>query len=331
MSTVTSVKQVVSCLDDYDPDALKVERAREAIKACLVPIAGTERVAVRSALGRVLAQRHRARRSTCPHTTTRRWTAMPCARPTWPPSGDTVLSVAGTGLRRRAVRRPASRAGQCARVMTGAVMPEGADTVVIQEVVTQRRTAAIVVPAGQKPKARTCATPARTSSPAKPVLRPGRLIRPAELGLFASLGHGRGARCGAACAWPSSPPATNSPRSASRWPRARSTTATATRCGACWQRLGVDLIDMGVVRDDPALLEAAFLTRRARRRRGRSPPAGSRVGEADFTKQVMMAKLGEVLFWKIAMRPGRPMAIGRITRSMAGRRRCSACRATRWR
>ena len=75
-------------------------------------------------------------------------------------------------------------------------------------------------------------------------------------------------------------------------------------------RLGVEIIDMGVVRDDPQKLEAAFT-----RRRGQADAiittGGVSVGEADFVKQ-LMAKLGEVLFWKIAMRPGRPMAFGRI-------------------
>jgi molybdopterin molybdotransferase len=75
-------------------------------------------------------------------------------------------------------------------------------------------------------------------------------------------------------------------------------------------RLGVDLIDMGVVRDDPASLERAFLDAAA------SADAvitsgGVSVGEADFTRD-LLGRLGEVLFWKIAMRPGRPMAVGRI-------------------
>ncbi|HLE67754.1 MAG TPA: molybdopterin molybdotransferase MoeA, partial [Burkholderiales bacterium] len=75
-------------------------------------------------------------------------------------------------------------------------------------------------------------------------------------------------------------------------------------------RLGVELLDLGVVRDDPAALEQALRTAAA------SADAivttgGVSVGEADFVKR-LMAALGEVLFWKIAMRPGRPMAFGRI-------------------
>jgi molybdopterin molybdotransferase len=78
-------------------------------------------------------------------------------------------------------------------------------------------------------------------------------------------------------------------------------------------RLGVEVIDMGVVRDDPESLE------RAVRIAAESADAivssgGVSVGEADFTKQVMN-KLGDIAFWTIAMRPGRPMAFGKIGRA----------------
>jgi molybdopterin molybdotransferase len=76
------------------------------------------------------------------------------------------------------------------------------------------------------------------------------------------------------------------------------------------ERMGCEVVEMGVVGDDPLALEAAF--------RSAAPQAdvvissgGVSVGEADFTKG-MMAKLGDVVFWRIAMRPGRPFAVGRI-------------------
>ena len=76
------------------------------------------------------------------------------------------------------------------------------------------------------------------------------------------------------------------------------------------ERLGCEVLDMGVVRDDPKLLEEAF---------GEAAAAadvvitsgGVSVGEADFVKE-LLNKLGEVVFWKIAMKPGRPLAYGRI-------------------
>jgi molybdopterin molybdotransferase len=79
-------------------------------------------------------------------------------------------------------------------------------------------------------------------------------------------------------------------------------------------RMGCEVLDMGVVRDEPALLEAAF-AKAALDADAIITSGGVSVGEADFTK-AMMKKLGDVAFWKIAMRPGRPMAVGRIGKSV---------------
>ena len=75
-------------------------------------------------------------------------------------------------------------------------------------------------------------------------------------------------------------------------------------------RMGVEVIDMGVVRDEPAALEAAF-REAAARADAIITSGGVSMGEADHTK-AMMKQLGDVAFWRIAMRPGRPMAVGRI-------------------
>ncbi|HRE13031.1 MAG TPA: molybdopterin molybdotransferase MoeA, partial [Usitatibacteraceae bacterium] len=76
------------------------------------------------------------------------------------------------------------------------------------------------------------------------------------------------------------------------------------------RRLGCDVLDMGVVRDDPALLEAAF-REAAANADVVITSGGVSVGEADFVKG-LLERLGEVVFWKIAMKPGRPLAYGRI-------------------
>jgi molybdopterin molybdotransferase len=81
-------------------------------------------------------------------------------------------------------------------------------------------------------------------------------------------------------------------------------------------RLGCEVIDMGVVRDEPALLEAAF-TQAASTADAIITSGGVSVGEADYTR-AMMKKLGDVEFWRIAMRPGRPMAVGRIPSAGSG-------------
>ena len=103
----------------------------------------------------------------------------------------------------------------------------------------------------------------------------------------------------------------NCARSASRWMKAASTTATATRLYGMLTRLGCDIVDMGVVKDDPAALEAAFRSA-CENADAIITSGGVSVGEADYTKQ-MMAQLGDVAFWTIGMRPGRPMAFGKIS------------------
>ena len=88
-------------------------------------------------------------------------------------------------------------------------------------------------------------------------------------------------------------------------------------------RLGVQVLDMGVVPDEPAALEAAFV-QAAEQADAIITSGGVSVGEADYTK-AMMHKLagsaGGVAFWRIAMRPGRPMAVGRIAAGTDGQPR----------
>src|SRR5207247_9114526 len=75
-------------------------------------------------------------------------------------------------------------------------------------------------------------------------------------------------------------------------------------------RLNVEITDFGVVRDDPGKLEVAF-ARSAAAADAVVTTGGVSVGEADFTKE-LMAKVGEVLFWQIGMRPALPMAFGKL-------------------
>jgi len=75
-------------------------------------------------------------------------------------------------------------------------------------------------------------------------------------------------------------------------------------------RLNCEIVDMGVVPDQPNALEHAFATA-AESADVVITSGGVSVGEADFVKQ-LLDKLGEVLFWKIAMKPGRPLAYGKI-------------------
>ena len=303
--TPTSITQAVSCMDGYDPDALRVDTACAAIRQCLTPVTGIERVATRAALGRVLAEDIVPAIDVPAHDNSA-MDGYAVRSADLSARGDTVLKEAGTALAGRKFAGTLG-AGQCVRVMTGAVMPPGADTVVIQEVV-KAANGQVVVPAGQK-KGQNVRYAGEDLKTGVPVLHTGHAVRPPELGLIASLGIAevmvkRRVRVaffstGDELASIGTPLPEGHVYDSNRY----------TLFGML-QRLGVEILDMGVVRDDPAQLEAA-LTTAAANADVIITSGGVSVGEADFIK-AMMGKLGEVLFWKIAMRPGRPMAFGRI-------------------
>jgi molybdopterin molybdotransferase len=300
---MTPIAQVVSCLDGYDPDALHVDKAREAMRACITPITATETLPIRQALGRILAQEIVPAINVPAHDNS----AMDGYAVRFADI-DKPLTEIGTALAGRPFSATVN-AGQCVRIMTGAVMPAGTDTVVIQEVV-KREGNRISVPPGQK-RAQNVRYAGEDLKVGAPVLEPGKLVRPAELGLIASLGIGevrvmRRLRV----AFFSTGDELASIGAALKEGEVYDSNRYTLH--GMLARLGVEITDLGVVRDDPAALEAAM--RKAQAADAIITTGGVSVGEADFIK-ALMAKMGEVLFWKIAMRPGRPMAFGRIGES----------------
>jgi len=309
MSTATppSLAEIASCVSGYDPNALPVAQAQEFIARLVPRVQAVEMLAIRSALGRVLA-RDIVSAIDVPAHDNSAMDGYALRGSDLSTSGDTVLQVAGTGFA-GAQFDGSVAAGQCLRIMTGAVMPAGLDTVVPQEF-TKADSTRVTVPAGVVRTGDNRRLAGEDLAKGEAALKAGRVLRPADLGLLASLGQAEvpvlrrlrvaffstgdelrsiGEPLDAGCVYDSN---------------------RYTLWGML-QRLGVDLIDMGVVRDDPAALEAAF-RHAAENADAVITSGGVSVGEADHTKQVMKT-LGDVLFWRIAMRPGRPMAIGRIT------------------
>jgi molybdopterin molybdotransferase len=302
---MTPIAQAVSCVDGYDPDALRVDKAVAAIRACLVPVSEIETVPTRESLGRILAQAIVPSIDVPGHDNS----AMDgyAVRGTDLSSSQEVfLKQIGSAFAGKAFENEIQK-GQCVRIMTGAVMPQGADTVVVQEV-CRAEGDRVAIPAGQK-AGQNVRSAGEDLKAGVAVLQPGQSLRAAEIGLIASLGIGavevkRRLRVaffstGDELASIGTPLKPGQVYDSNRY----------TLHGML-TRLGVDVIDLGVVRDDPKLLEAAF-RKAADGADAVITTGGVSVGEADFVKQ-LMAKLGEVLFWKIAMRPGRPMAFGRI-------------------
>jgi len=297
---MTPIAQVVSCLDGYDPDALHVDKAREAMRACITPVSATQTLPIRQALGRVLAQEIVPSINVPAHDNS----AMDGYAVRFEDLGAPLTEI-GTALAGKPFGGSVS-AGQCVRIMTGAVMPAGTDTVVIQEVV-KRDGNRISVPPGQK-RAQNVRYAGEDLKIGVPVLQPGKLLRPAELGLIASLGIGevrvmRKLRVAFFSTGDELASIGTALKEGEVYDSNRYT------LHGMLSRLGVEITDLGVVRDDPAALETAL--RKAQAADAIITTGGVSVGEADFIR-TLMAKMGEVLFWKIAMRPGRPMAFGRV-------------------
>jgi molybdopterin molybdotransferase len=221
-------------------------------------------------------------------------------------NGDTALKVIGTSFAGKPFQGTPA-AGQVVRIMTGAVVPAGCDTVVMQERVKASGDQIVVGPGQQK--AQNVRYAGADIQAGAIVFARGQLVRPAELGMIASLGIGE----------------------VSVYRKLRvaffSTGDELVSIGGTLgpgqifdsnrytlygmlTRLGVEVLDMGVIRDDPMAIEQAF-TQAARAADVVITSGGVSVGEADFVKQ-LLARLGDVLFWKIAMKPGRPLAYGKI-------------------
>lgn len=302
-----SLAEITSCLSGYDPQALPVDQAQRIIGKFVQPIGAVEKVALRSALGRVLAHDIVSPINVPAHDNS--------AMDGYALAGSEIggqqpvtLRIVGTAFAGGSYAGQVNP-GECVRIMTGAPMPAGCDTVVPQEF-TQALSDSEVMLAGSVVRpGDNRRLQGEDLAAGKPALLGGRILRPADLGLLASLGLAEvpvrrrlrvaffstgdelrsvGEPLDPGCVYDSN---------------------RYTLYGML-TRLGCDIVDMGVIPDDPALLEQAFRSA-CECADAIITSGGVSVGEADYTKQIM-ARLGDVTFWKIGMRPGRPMAFGQI-------------------
>ena len=296
-----------SCADDYDPNSMPVVKARELIRNFLKPIAAVERVHIRNALGRVLAADIVSPFAVPGHDNSAmdgyalRFADLRA-------DGETTLHRVGESFAGKPWTS-AIGAGECVRIFTGGVMPPGADSVVVQERASEA--------SGQVTIARGALTKAGQNrrfagedlKAGQVVFRAGQRVNPAEIGMMASLGIGEvGVYRKLRVAFFS----TGDELKSIGTPLAAGEIYDSNRYTlyGMLTRLGCEVVDMGVVVDAPEQLERAFAVA------GQSADVvitsgGVSVGEADYVKQILV-KLGEVRFWKIAMKPGRPLAYGKV-------------------
>jgi molybdopterin molybdotransferase len=311
-----SIDQIAAELAGYDPNALRADRVNAFLAELVRPVADIETVALFDGLNRVLAEDIISPISVPPHDNSAMdGFAFNGAQLSTNHSPE--LDIVGTAFAGKAWHGAVGH-NECVKIMTGAIMPEGLDTVVPQEVVTLNaektriRIAPDVLQQGDNRR-----KAGEDLQQGLPAVFKGIHLTPAALGLLASLGLPtarvyRKVRVAYFSTGDEILSLGDAPREGAVYDSNRYTVF------GLLTRMGCEVIDMGVVRDEPALLEAAF-AKASDVADAIITSGGVSVGEADYTR-AMMKKLasessggsGGVAFWRIAMRPGRPMAVGRI-------------------
>lgn len=295
-----------TCMDDFDPDSLSIEAAQQRIHAAITPIADREEIPIQQALNRVLAEPVYSSIDVPPYTNSA-MDGYALRGADIPASGEKQLKIAGSVLAGKPIVHAISP-GECARIMTGAKMPDGTDTVIMQEHVSVHGDD-IVISSKHRP-GQNVRHAGEDIAQGQRVLDQGRRLTPADLGLLASLGIAtvnvlRKVRVAFFSTGDELTPVGSLLKDGQIYDSNRYTLT------AMLQRFGADIIDLGVVRDDRHSVEDAF-TAASQRADIVITTGGVSVGDADYVKE-MLEKLGKVNFWKIAMKPGRPLTFGTIS------------------
>jgi molybdopterin molybdotransferase len=304
-----------SCVAEYDPNALPVSAAQDIVRQWALPRGRVEveRVRLFDALDRVLDEDVISPINVPSHDNSAMdgyafdGAALPDGTDPGSEPGSVQLTVAGIALAGQPFNGRAL-AGQCVRIMTGALIPVGCDTVVPQERV-QRTGDAVTFNVAGLARGVNRRLAGEDLASGQAALRKGRIVRASDIGLLASLGIGDVAvkrRLRVAFF------STGDELRSVGEPLAPGCIYDSNRYTlfAMLRRMNVEPVDLGIVRDDRISLEKA-LRQATQEADVVISSGGVSVGDADFTRDLMNT-LGDVAFWKIAMRPGRPLAFGRL-------------------
>ncbi|EGR0519405.1 TPA: bifunctional molybdopterin-guanine dinucleotide biosynthesis adaptor protein MobB/molybdopterin molybdotransferase MoeA [Vibrio cholerae] len=294
----------VACCDTLSPAFLSVEQGREKILSLISPLAETESVAIQECYQRVLA----------------REVFSPINVPAYRNSAMDGYALRSDDLERDSYRVVAEvlagshypktvALGEAVKIMTGAPMPLGADTVVMREQATQN--GELVSFAGAKIKAgQNVRQAGEDLAQGQAVFSIGQRLLSPEMGMLASLGFAHADvfrslkvaifSTGDEVQAPGGDIEPNSIFDSNRF----------TLTGLLKQ-LGCQVIDLGIIEDDEAKM-MQVLEQAAKQSDVVITSGGVSVGDADFIKSAL-EKLGQIDFWRINMRPGRPLAFGQIS------------------
>jgi len=309
--TNDEIKSQPSCEDELNSGLLSVDEARARILDAVNMIRDTHTVALRDALGRVLATDVVSPIDVPSHTNSA-MDGYAVRAVDLPADGTRTFPVSGTSWAGRPYIGPIGP-GEAVRIMTGGVMPEGMDSVVMQEQVEiDADNNSVRIGAGHSAGQNVRAAGEDVEA-GQTVLGAGRRLTAADIGVLASLGLGKVSiyrklrvaffSTGDELRAVGEPLCPGEIYDSNRY----------TLYGML-KKLDVEIIDMGVVRDQRELIEQAFKDAAANAD-AIIASGGVSVGEADFVKETL-EKLGSMSFWKIAMKPGRPVTFGHINKAV---------------
>ncbi len=304
-----TLDEIAASLAGYDPKALSADAVNAFLSALVQPLTDTESVPLFGALDRILANDVVSPVSVPPHDNSA-MDGYALRGADLLPGQTTDLRNLGTAFAGEAWKGVAC-AGECVKIMTGAIMPAGTDTVVPVEFVSVSDNQ-VSIPPGVVQTGDNRRLLGEDLMQGRAALAQGTRLSPAALGLVASLGLPtvevfRKLKVAYFSTGDEILSLGDAPREGAVYDSNRYTVF------GLLHRLGVEVLDLGVIPDQPDALEKAFKTA-ALSADAIITSGGVSMGEADHTK-AMMKQLGDVAFWRIAMRPGRPMAVGRITQS----------------
>lgn len=299
------IKKQTSCNDEFDPNSLSFEQALERIEQSIQPIKGKKNVTIREAAGHILAEDVTSPLDVPPFINSA-MDGYAINSQDIPSSAENTLKVIGKSFAGGPFEGKV-KPGEAIRIMTGAIVPEGTDTVVMQE---HAEVDGENISIGSEHKAKqNVRNPGDDFFKGDTIIKAGERLSPAKLGLLASVG-------------------------VTEFKVIRKPVVAFFSTGdelkgvgqtlqpgdiydsnryilfGMLQKMGVDCIDMGVIPDikeeiELTLKEAANIADLV------ITSGGASVGEADFIK-LILDEIGEVGFWKIAMKPGKPLAFGHI-------------------
>lgn len=303
--TGTGIQGQPNCEDELNIGLLTVAEAQARILEGVVPVGDTQTLPLRAALGRVLAEAVVSPIDVPSHTNSAMdGYALRAAE--LPEEGTREFTVPGTSWAGRPWLTPL-QPGQALQIMTGAMLPEDADTVVMQEQV-ERRADTVRIGAGHR-SGQNVRVAGEDIAAGQQVFSAGRRLASADLGVLASLGLAEVSVYRPLKVAFFSTGDELRPVGEPLGPGEIHDSNRYTLYGML-NKLGVDILDLGVVRDRRDRIEQAFREAAA----GADAvitSGGVSVGAADFVKETL-EKLGTMSFWKIAMKPGRPLAFGQL-------------------